>query len=81
MDHQRIDDLITVYRDGLLNDTLPFWVTHCVDRECGGFTMALDRDGTIVDTDKSVWQQGRFTWLLGELYNNVQERDEWLNLA
>ena len=43
--------------------------------------MSLDRDGTLVDTDKSVWQQGRFTWLLGELYNNVEPRDEWLELA
>ena len=43
--------------------------------------MSLDRDGTLVDTDKSVWQQGRFTWLLGELYNNVEPREEWLELA
>ena len=42
---------------------------------------SLDRDGTLVDTDKGVWQQGRFTWLLGELYNNVEPRDEWLELA
>ena len=34
-----------------------------------------------MDTDKGVWQQGRFTWLLGELYNNVEARDEWLELA
>ncbi|MGI9457118.1 MAG: AGE family epimerase/isomerase, partial [Aeoliella sp.] len=46
-----------------------------------GFTMALDRDGTLLDTDKGVWQQCRFTWLLGELYNNVERRDEWLELA
>jgi len=81
MNSDRQNELIAVYRDGLLNDTLPFWVDHCVDRQHGGFTMALDRDGSIVDTDKGVWQQGRFTWLLGELYNNVEQRDEWLELA
>ena len=43
--------------------------------------MSLDRDGTVVDTDKGVWQQCRFTWLLGELYNNVEPREEWLELA
>ena len=73
--------LLETYRDGLLNDTLPFWMEHCVDREHGGFTMALDQDGSVVDTDKGVWQQGRFTWLLGELYNNVEPRGEWLTLA
>jgi N-acylglucosamine 2-epimerase len=81
MDQARIDQLIAVYRDGLLNDTLPFWLPRCVDRESGGFMIARDRDGTLLDTDKGVWQQGRFTWLLGELYNNVEPRDEWLEPA
>ncbi|MHC4886858.1 MAG: AGE family epimerase/isomerase [Planctomycetota bacterium] len=69
------------YRDGLLEDTLPFWMTHAVDREHGGFCFCLDRDGSILDTDKGVWHQGRFTWLLGHLYNWVEPREEWLALA
>ena len=81
IDAARTDELIAIYRDGLLSDTLPFWTKRCVDREHGGFMMSLDRDGTVIDTDKGVWQQGRFTWLLGELYNNVEPRDEWLELA
>ncbi|WP_145178105.1 AGE family epimerase/isomerase [Rubripirellula lacrimiformis] len=81
MDELRRNQLIATYRDGLLNDTLPFWITHSVDRQHGGFMTSLNRDGTVIDTDKSVWQQGRFTWLLGELYNNVEQRDEWLELA
>ena len=81
MDKARQEELRRAYRDGLLQDVLPFWIGHCVDRQHGGFTMALDRDGAIIDTDKGVWQQGRFTWLLGELYNNVEPREEWLELA
>jgi N-acylglucosamine 2-epimerase len=81
MDELRRQKLFRCYRDGLLNDTLPFWTKHCVDREHGGFMMSLDRDGTVIDTDKGVWQQARFTWLLGELYNNLEPRDEWLELA
>ena len=78
---QRIDELIAVYRDGLLHDTLPFWIPRCIDREHGGFMMSLDRDGTVIDTDKGMWQQGRFTWLLAHVYNTVEPRDEWLELA
>lgn len=81
MDNARKEELTTIYRDGLLNDTLPFWIQNCVDREHGGFMMALDRCGAVIDTDKGVWQQCRFTWLLGELYNNVEPSDEWLELA
>lgn len=81
MDEICRNELIATYRDGLLNDTLPFWTEHCVDWEHGGFMMSLDRDGSVIDTDKGVWQQGRFTWLLGELYNKVEPRAEWLELA
>lgn len=75
--------LLATYRDGLLEDTLPFWLDnpHCVDREYGGFLVSLDRDGGLLDTDKGMWPQGRFTWLLGHLYNTVEQRPEWLELA
>lgn len=73
--------LLSTYRNGLLNDTLPFWLRHGVDRKHGGFITALDRDGSVVDTDKGVWQQGRFTWLLAKLYNTVERRSEWLDAA
>ncbi len=42
---------------------------------------SLDYDGTVIDTDKGVWQQGRFTWMLATLYNEVEKRNEWLDLA
>ena len=81
MESDRIDELSAVYRDGLLNDTLPFWINHSVDARYGGFMFCLDRDGSLIDTDKGIWQQGRFTWLLATLYNTVQKRDQWLELA
>ena len=81
MESDRIDELIAVYRDGLLNDTLPFWINHSVDSLHGGFMFCLDRDGSVIDTDKGMWQQGRFTWLLATLYNTVQKRERWLELA
>ncbi len=78
---ERIAELIRVYRDGLLEDVLPFWIEHSVDYEHGGFTMCLGQNGAVIDTDKSVWKQGRFTWLLGKLYNQIEPREQWLKLA
>jgi len=77
----RVDELLQIYRDGLLDDTLPFWIPRCVDREYGGFMFARDRDGSLVDTDKGMWQHGRFTWLLATLYSEVEPWAEWLELA
>ena len=75
------ETLKATYRDGLLNDTVPFWFPRSVDRECGGFFTSFDRDGTLIDSDKSVWFQGRFTWMLCTLYNTVERRPEWLAYA
>jgi N-acylglucosamine 2-epimerase len=72
------DDLIAAYRDGLLNDTVPFWFPRCVDEEHGGFLHCFDGDGTLVDTDKSVWAQGRMSWMVLTLFNTVERRPEWL---
>lgn len=69
------------YRHALLNDCVPFWFPRSVDREHGGFLHCLDRDGTVVDTDKSVWAQGRMSWMLLTLYNTVEPRPEWLQWA
>lgn len=81
MNRERKEHLQSVYRAGLLNDILPFWIENGVDTTHGGFLTALNRDGTIIDTDKGMWQQGRFTWLLGTLYNTVEPRESWLHLA
>ena len=60
--------LLACYREGLLNDTLGFWFPRCVDILHGGFLHCFDRDGTLLDSDKSVWAQGRLSWMLRELY-------------
>jgi N-acylglucosamine 2-epimerase len=69
------------YRDELLNNVLPFWLTHSIDRECGGFLTSLDRDGTVFDTDKWVWLQGREIWTFAAMYSKVEKKQEWLDAA
>jgi len=76
-----IDEYIKIYREGLLNDTIPFWIRNSIDTEFGGFMFSVDRDGSRLDTDKGMWQTGRFTWMLATLYNQVEQRQEWLDLA
>jgi N-acylglucosamine 2-epimerase len=81
VDKARIEELIELHRDGLLGDTIPFWMKHNVDREHGGFFNYLAANGTLLSTDKPVWQLGRFTWLMSVLYNEVERRQEWLDAA
>ena len=78
MTSDRSDELLRVYRDGLLEDVVPFWMKHALDVEHGGVFSCLDRDGSILDTDKSVWVQGRFAWMMATLVNTVDRNPEWL---
>jgi len=73
--------LAAFYRDTLLQDVMPFWLRHGLDREHGGILTALGRDGSILDTDKSVWFQGRAGWMFATLYNTVEQRPDWLEAA
>jgi N-acylglucosamine 2-epimerase len=72
-----LSTLLAFYRDGLLEDTIPFWLEHGLDAEFGGVQTSLGRDGELLDSDKSTWTQGRFAWMLGTLYNTVEAREEW----
>lgn len=74
----QVESLLRIYRDGLLQDTLPFWLPRAIDQEHGGYLTALGEDGTVLQSDKSVWFQGRFAWLLATLYHTVERRPEWL---
>ena len=80
-DIQETKDLLNIYKNGLIDDTLPFWMKNCIDHENGGFKFCLDRKGNVIDNDKGIWTQGRFTWLLSTLYLMVEEREDWLNTA
>lgn len=69
------------YERELREQIVPFWLEHGVDREHGGLYAGLDRRGAIIDTDKSVWFQGRLTWLLASIYADLERNPEWLELA
>ncbi|MCU0341552.1 MAG: AGE family epimerase/isomerase [Spirosomaceae bacterium] len=54
---------------------------HSKDTQHGGFLTCLNRDGSVFDTDKFVWLQGRQVWLFSMLYNQLEPRQEWLDMA
>lgn len=75
---QRLRSLREIYRSGLLESTIPFWLRHGIDREFGGLLNGLGEDGVVIDTDKAVWLQGRAAWTFATLYSTVEPNPEWL---
>ena len=73
--------LANFYQNALLQDVIPFWEKHSLDREKGGYFTCLDREGTVYDTDKFIWLQNRQVWLFSTLYNQLEKRQNWLDIA
>ena len=65
------------YKNDLVNDVMPFWLKYGIDKENGGYFTCLNRDGSLMDSNKSVWFQGRFAFILAYAYNHIEKRQEW----
>ena len=63
--------LANKYKTELLDSVLPFWLNNSIDKEYGGYFSCLDRDGSVYDTDKFIWLQGREVWLFSMLCNKL----------
>ena len=69
------------YRHDLLDDILPFWLNHGLDKVNGGVYTCVDREGKLMDGTKSVWFQGRCPFVYSFAYNNIDRRPEYLAMA
>jgi N-acylglucosamine 2-epimerase len=78
---QPFSALADLYQDTLLNNVLPFWETHSIDHEHGGFFTCLNREGYVYDTDKFIWLQNRQVWTFAMLHNRLEKRANWLQIA
>lgn len=69
------------YKTDLTEDILPFWLNHGLDKVNGGFYTCVDRDGTLMDSTKSVWFQGRAGFIFAYTYNQIEQRPEYLEAS
>lgn len=78
---QYIEKYSSIYKEELTGNIMPFWLEHGMDKVNGGLYTCLDRDGSLMDTSKSVWFQGRFAYVCAFAYNNIEKRPEWLEAS
>ncbi|EHQ26819.1 AGE family epimerase/isomerase [Mucilaginibacter paludis] len=70
-----------LYKKELIENIVPFWTEHSIDKEFGGYYTCLDREGKVFDTDKFAWLQGRQVWTYAMLNNRVEQNEDWVNIA
>ena len=76
-----MEEFVKKYKKELVENVLPFWEKYSVDKEYGGYLTCLDRDGSVFDTDKFMWLQGRQVWTMSTMYDRVEPNETWKNIA
>ncbi|MDD5688380.1 MAG: AGE family epimerase/isomerase [Elusimicrobia bacterium] len=72
---------LKIYKKELFESVIPFWLKHSVDEKYGGYFTCLTENGTVYDTKKYMWLQGRQSWFFSKMYNTVEKNPEWLKMA
>lgn len=65
----------------LLNEVVPFWERHAWDSSNGVLRTCIEDNGTVVSSDVYLWSQLRAIWTFSALFNRIQPRQEWLDIA
>lgn len=68
------------YHTALVEQVMPFWLKYAVD-ESGALNNCLAEDGTVLSKDRYIWSQGRALWTFSALYNRVEQKQEYLDVA
>jgi N-acylglucosamine 2-epimerase len=70
------------YHSELFDHFLPNMDRLVVDHEFGGFMCSLDiTSGKQLASDKRAWFEGRGIWVYSYLYNNLEKKPEYLEIA
>lgn len=80
-DNPDFDRLLRFYRTELSGSIVPFWIKYAVDHDYGGICTCISDNGDVMSFDKYMWSQLRAIWTFSALYNHIEKREEWLNVA
>ncbi len=78
---ERLIELRDFFYNQLVNDTLPFWMNHCRDDEYGGYLTYITKTGERCHVEKNGWVHARTIWMYSRCYNELEQRQEWLDFA
>ena len=68
------------YSDTLNKEVIPFWLKYSID-ESGAINNCITEDGKILSKDRYIWSQGRALWTFSAMYNRIEKKQEYLDVA
>ena len=76
-----LNRLVSESRTELLERVLPWWFRWAVDSEHGGVLSMVSDSGQILGTDKFVWSQARWLWVLSAVCNRLESAPQLADAA
>ena len=71
----------TLYLKELTQEVIPFWEKYSIDRENGGYFTCINDQYKVFDTDKFVWLQARQVWTFATLFDRLEKKQTWFEIA
>lgn len=68
------------YYNTLVDEIIPYWLKHSID-ESGAINNCLNEDGSLISKERYIWSQGRALWTFSALYNRIEKKAEYLDVA
>ena len=68
------------YKTTLTDEVIPYWLKYSGD-ESGAINNCLSEEGTVLSYDRYIWSQGRALWTFSALYNRIEKKKEYLDVA
>lgn len=68
-----LTQLRDLYRADIFDDYIPFHDRYVVDHEYGGYMLTVDRDGTLLSSDKTARYLGRGMWTYSFYYTHIRK--------
>lgn len=68
------------YKKTLVDEIIPYWLKYAVD-ESGAINNCLNEDGSLISKERYIWSQGRALWTFSALYNRIEKKKEYLDVA
>lgn len=69
-----------LYSDTLNKEVIPYWIKHSKD-ESGAINNCIAEDGSLLSKDRYIWSQGRALWTFSAMYNRIEKKQEYLDMA
>ena len=78
--NSKFSELYKQYKNTLTSEVMPYWLKHSIDPS-GAINNCLSEDGGLICKDRFIWSQGRALWTFSAMYNRIETKKEYLEVA